>query len=214
MTVGDRIVQARKARDLTRGELAKRAGIPYPTLAGIENGDQGATTRLHAIAEALGVHARWLESGRGPRDVEIPADNDWADVEGFAQAAALGDGAVPEEWAETHKLKFRARSLHKRGLRPDQLCVYYGAGDSMEPRIRDGDAVMFNTADRRPVDEGMFVVRWDGHIFCKTLQLIGENWHMVSENRTDPRWRKPVPILPGDDFEILGRVCWIGRWEQ
>ncbi len=213
MTLGDRIIQARKLRNLTRGELAKAAGIPYPTLAGIENGDQDNTTRLHAIAEALAVHPRWLESGKGPRDVSPPGEDDWADVRGFAQGASLGDGATPEEWAESHKLKFRAASLHRRGLRPDKLCVYYGSGDSMEPRICDGDAVMFNTADRRPVDEGLFVVRWEGHIFVKTLQLIGEHWHLVSENRADPKWRKPVPVLAGDDFEVLGRVCWIGRWE-
>lgn len=214
MTVGDRIRQARKARDMERGELAKASGVPYPTLSGLENGDQDKSTQIHALADALGVHVRWLATGKGPRDVHEPATGEWADVEGFSQGASLGTGTLPDEWAETHKLKFRASSLHKRGLRPDKLCVYYGAGDSMEPRIKDGDAVMFDTTDKRLVDEGMYVVRWDGHIFAKTLQLIGDRWHMVSENRSTAQWRKPVPILDGDDFEVLGRVCWIGRWER
>jgi transcriptional regulator with XRE-family HTH domain len=68
MTIGERIKQARKARDLSRVELARATGIPYPTLAGIENGDQSASTRLHVIASALNVRVEWLETGKGCRD--------------------------------------------------------------------------------------------------------------------------------------------------
>src|SRR5690606_41379178 len=55
-------------RGMSRPKLAEAAGIKYPTLAGIENNDQGATTRLASIAEALGVSIRWLESGKGPME--------------------------------------------------------------------------------------------------------------------------------------------------
>lgn len=65
MTIGERIREARKARGLNRRELAERIGMPYPTLAGLENGDQAGSTKLHAIAAALGVRVDWLESGRG-----------------------------------------------------------------------------------------------------------------------------------------------------
>lgn len=65
MKPGERIKSEREAQKLERKELAAKAGIPYPTLAGIENGDQSGSTKMHAIAAALGVSASWLETGRG-----------------------------------------------------------------------------------------------------------------------------------------------------
>ena len=67
MSIGTRIREEREALNIKRPDLAKRTGIPYPTLAGIENGDQTTSTKIHAIAEALGVKPRWLETGEGPK---------------------------------------------------------------------------------------------------------------------------------------------------
>lgn len=67
MSIGTRIREEREAQNMKRPELSRRSGGPYPTLAGIENGDQSASTKIHAIADALGVKARWLETGEGPK---------------------------------------------------------------------------------------------------------------------------------------------------
>lgn len=75
MTIGERIKQARADRQMSRTELARVTSIPYPTLAGIENGDQDSTTRLHVIAKALGVRAEWLETGKGAKDAAEPAQH-------------------------------------------------------------------------------------------------------------------------------------------
>lgn len=76
MTIGQRIKQARNDRRISRVELARLTGIPYPTLAGIENGDQDSTTRLHVIAKSLGVRVEWLESGKGIKEAsETTSDN-------------------------------------------------------------------------------------------------------------------------------------------
>jgi transcriptional regulator with XRE-family HTH domain len=68
MTVGERIKRARSAAKLSRKDLAERAGIPYPTLAGLENGDQKNSTAIPALAQVLGVTAMWLATGRGGRE--------------------------------------------------------------------------------------------------------------------------------------------------
>lgn len=67
MTVGSRIIQSRKALNWTRPELAQRAGVPYPTLAGLENGDQSSSAHLPILAATLGVDALWLSSGKSPK---------------------------------------------------------------------------------------------------------------------------------------------------
>lgn len=52
---------------MTRTELATASGVPYPTLAGLENGDQATSTALPALAAALEVNARWLQTGKGSK---------------------------------------------------------------------------------------------------------------------------------------------------
>jgi transcriptional regulator with XRE-family HTH domain len=68
MTVGKRIREAREEKGMSRADLVRATGVPYPTLAGLENGDQSSSTQLPAIAEALGVRSQWLASGKGLRN--------------------------------------------------------------------------------------------------------------------------------------------------
>lgn len=69
MSVGKRIKEAREAKGLSRPQLADLTGIKYPTLAGIENGDQGSSTQIPVIADVLGVNPLWLSTGRGPKNL-------------------------------------------------------------------------------------------------------------------------------------------------
>ena len=209
-------------RGLSRPQLAEAAKVKYPTLAGIENNDQAGTTQLPQIAEALGVTVRWLQTGKGPRDVAdaAPSDGDWADIQGYAQAMGLGGGPEAQEYAETHKLKFRAESLARKRLRPNALAVMYGRGDSMEPRIHSGDAILFDTSDTRPRDGHMYVVMVDGGGAAKEYQvkrceIIDDLVFFKSDNpRGDHNWKKPKRMdSPRHPIEIIGRVRWIGSWE-
>jgi phage repressor protein C with HTH and peptisase S24 domain len=218
-TIGDRIRHARAngpARKVSRRALAEAVGIGYSTLADVENGYSNSTTALHRIAKRLKVRIEWLESGKLPmeEDVSSGMDSAWTDVLGVKQAAALGDGAVPDEYAETHKLKFRAESLAKKHLKPDRLAVIYGKGDSMYPTIKDGDAILVDLDDREPRDEKLFVITYGRDLFAKRLVKLGGKWFIDSDNKADPKWRRPVPVDETRGFEIHGRVRWIGSWED
>lgn len=216
MTIGQRIRDARKRRQMSRPDLAKASGVKYPTLAGIENDDQATTTFLPDIARALDVSLDWLRTGKGPRDRvrEEPPDYGWRDVRAYAQSAAAGDGMVPDEYAETHSLKFKASSLRRKGLHQHRLHVFYANGDSMEPRIHDGDALLFDEGDTAPKDGSIYLVQHAGQIYVKRMHQYGDQWFLVSDNTSDPKWRKPVPVDFDSGFEVLGRVRWIGSWED
>ncbi|TDB26692.1 helix-turn-helix transcriptional regulator [Stenotrophomonas sp. ATCM1_4] len=223
MTIGDRIKEARKLRGMSRPQLAEAANIKYPTLAGIENNDQAGTTQLPQIADALGVSIRWLQTGKGQKDAGdtgAPDDGDWSDIRGYAQAIGLGGGPEAQEYAETHKLKFRADSLARKRLRPNALAVMYGRGDSMEPRIHSGDAILFDTSDTRPRDGQLYVVMVDGGGAAKEYQvkrceIIDDLVFFKSDNpRGDHNWKKPKRMdSPRHPIEVIGRVRWIGSWE-
>lgn len=89
MTVGERISEARKAKHWSRSKLATESGVPYPTLAGLENGDQKSSTAIPALASALGVHALWLAENKGPRDFSEPSQSARFDDSTMTQAVEL-----------------------------------------------------------------------------------------------------------------------------
>jgi transcriptional regulator with XRE-family HTH domain len=84
-TIGERIIKARELRGLTRPQLSDLTGIKYPTLAGIENGDQASSTKLHRIATVLRVRVEWLEAGQLPMEApEIGDERRMGGREGLA----------------------------------------------------------------------------------------------------------------------------------
>ena len=219
-TIGERIKEARRLRGLSRPQLAEAARIKYPTLAGIENNDQTATTQLPQLADALGVSPKWLQSGKGSMEPGAPTldESDWADVTGYAQAAGLGAGAEAVEYAETHSLKFKKTSLRRRGIYNKPLAIYYGKGDSMEPAIEDGDAILFDTSDTKPVDGALYVIQVDGmanpEYYVKRAMVLEAGVYFASDNpRGDHNWKKPKPMdSKRHPITVIGRVHWIGGW--
>lgn len=83
MSIGTRIREARKLREMTQKELAAKIGIKQSTLSELETGESAGTTYLARIAAVLRVNALWLEAGKGPRDSQSAADASQAGGTGF-----------------------------------------------------------------------------------------------------------------------------------
>lgn len=214
-TIGDRIRKELDAQGIERADFARRIKMGYSTLSELMRGGMKSSTKLHAIAAGLGVSSAWLETGRGDKDPS-GADPDWADIRGYAQAAGLGNGAEADEYAETHKLKFKASSMRRKGLRPDKLAVFYGKGDSMEPRIKSGDAILFDTSDTKPRDGTIYLILWRGEYYAKRALILDDVVYFTTDNpHGDHNWSKPKRMdAKRDPIEVIGRVRWIGSWED
>ncbi|MDA8485870.1 XRE family transcriptional regulator [Pseudomonas resinovorans] len=67
MKIGERIEAEMKRRDWSEGELARRAGIPQPTVHRIIKGESKSPRQenIQAIAKAFGCSIEWLWSGVG-----------------------------------------------------------------------------------------------------------------------------------------------------
>lgn len=150
------------------------------------------------------------------RGVTTTADAGWEDVLGYGQAIGLGRGAEAQDYAETHKLKFKSSSLLKKRLNPTNLAVMYGDGDSMEPRIHPGDAILFDTSDTTPRDDCIFVILWKGEYFAKRCEILDGMVFFKADNPAgDHAWRKSKRMdAKNDPIQIIGRVRWIGSWEN
>ena len=224
-TMADRLKRALDLRKMTPADLVKakvmsKAGI-YFILDGTTKADTIRASSVAKLCKALRVSPDWFQHGRGPIEGERSTltDEDWGDILGYAQQVGLSEGVEAQEYAETHRLKFRADSLARKRLKPRDLAVFYGKGDSMEPRIHEGDAVLFDQSDTRPRDGHLYVILISGlageSYSVKRCEIIDDLVLFKADNpKGDHNWRKPRRML--DDrrpIKIIGRVRWIGSWE-
>lgn len=180
---------------------------------------QGATD----VQSRLGISATYVLDGTGQPMMAARQDpgsvQGWDDIQGFAQAVGLGNGSEAAEYAETHRLKFRAESLSRKRLNAASLAVMYGSGESMLPRIQPGDAIMFDLDDTRPRDGHLFVIMLDGagaaEYQVKRCEILGDLVYFRADNSSgDHAWKKPRLMTdPKRPITIIGRVRWIGSWE-
>lgn len=220
-SIGTRVRLEREAQGIDRKELTRLTGIGYSTISELERGGMQTSTKLRVIADALGVSLRWLETGKGPKVAAepAPAEDDYIDVIGYSQAVGLGAaGAEAVDYAETHSLKFKKSSLRRRGILGRPLAVYYGKGDSMEPAIQDGDAILFDTSDTRVVDGVLYVIQVDGQAnpeyYVKRAMVLDAGVYFASDNPAgDHNWKKPKAMdSKKHPITVIGRVHWIGGW--
>ena len=208
---------------------ARRLGITQDSMAAELDITQGAVSQylngkipmnyrtLAVFCRALGIAdpAEIRDDLPEQQLLAPPTSPDWADVVGYQQSVGAGAGTEAQEYTETHSLKFRANSLRRKGLLNRKLAVYYAKGDSMEPRIRTGDAILFDQDDTTPVHDGIFVVRWRGEEFVKRAKIADDLVLFESDNPAgDHVWGRPkMKDNPREPIEIIGRVRWIGSWE-
>lgn len=205
--------------DLIAKKVLSKAGI-YFLLDGTTTAEKVRATTMDKLATALQVNPEWLQHGRGPIEgrARSAEDLDWSNVRGYGQAAGLGAGAEAEEYAETHSLKFKATSLRRQGLHARNLAIYYGRGDSMEPTIKDGDAIMIDTSDTRVIDGSLYLVQLHGaanaEYFVKRALVLDGTVYFQSDNPTgDHQWNKPKRMdSKRSPITVIGRVRWIAGW--
>ncbi|HIE5924938.1 TPA: LexA family transcriptional regulator [Stenotrophomonas maltophilia] len=206
---------------LTQEKMADELGITQGAVSQYLNGRIPMNYRtLKAFSAALGIEDTDIRDDLPEQQYNSPApsDDDYTDVTGYSQAAGLGAGAEAEEYAETHSLKFKKTSLRRRGIYNRPLAIYYGKGDSMEPTIEDGDAIMFDTSDTRVIDGALYVIQVDGmarpEYFVKRAMLLDGAVFFTSDNpRGDHQWQKPKRMdSKREPITVVGRVHWIGGW--
>lgn len=209
-----RIREAIAASGKQKSVIAERLGVSAQAITGWETTGRIGKATLAGLALLVG---RPIEHFLEQLPRATPEDD--SVVLGYAQGVGLSDGVEAQEYAETHKLKFRTESLARKRLNPDNLAVFYGKGDSMEPRIQSGDAVLFDQSDTRPRDGALFVITVPGagaeSYSVKRCEVIDDLVLFKADNPNgDHNWRKPRRMDdPKRPIKIIGRVRWIGSWE-
>jgi repressor LexA len=142
--VGGRIQKARRGAGLTQAELAVKIGEKNTTISNWEKGvSRPDIDALRDLAAALSVDADYLLTGNvRPFDA-----HDVGSVVNFRimNAVKCGYGAAPvEDYSDDYE-QIPADMLN--GYRPSDCKVVRVTGDSMYPRIMEGDKVLVHIQD-------------------------------------------------------------------
>jgi phage repressor protein C with HTH and peptisase S24 domain len=229
MSIGSRIKEARKAAKLTQKELAKKVGMAQASLSELETGESQSTTLVASLAAALGVSALWLETGKGqmgeggatsqsvdsvlefvPGAMRVravgPDDPDLVQITKVrlkVQAGITGFQVEPEHYdGETQGVP--RKWVLREGLAQDALLSIVVKGESMEPALYDGDVIVVNTRDTKPVDGAVYVVNYEGEAVVKRMIRDAGQWWLSSDNADQRRYHKK--LCKGAECIVIGRV--------
>jgi transcriptional regulator with XRE-family HTH domain len=202
-TVGDRIIEARKEKDMTQLDLAKKLGLSRAAVGQWEiNSTSPSISKLEEVAMVLGVEPQWLAYNvsagearivyRSPeRDSNIQwiAEMNFSDTfDGTTEGAKWG---VPSEYL--------TRELHSNA---EQTALCTVNSHAVEPEFLYNDKVFVDRSDQKPSPAGVFVF-WDG---------IGMAFaHMQPVPGTEPQVRitqrgSDSYVIALSEIQIVGRV--------
>ena len=91
----------------------------------------------------------------------------------------------------------------------EDLVLLEVRGDSMDPTITDGDAVLIDCSKKQVLAGSMYALRFKNAVMVRRLQPIGAaRIKVMSDNKLYDSYE--IDLETGD-IEIIGQVIWIGR---
>ncbi|MEL7180415.1 MAG: S24 family peptidase, partial [Pseudomonadota bacterium] len=135
---------------------------------------------LEKLAEVLDLELYFgppRETGDAPHHI-IEGD-DYAKIAFYDVPASAGPGAAADPNASIESYAFRRDWLKRLGVAPQNAAMLRVRGDSMAPKIVDGDVLLIDTARREPpirpqtkgkARSGIYVVDVDGETRVKRVE--------------------------------------------
>lgn len=164
------------------------------------------------IEEKLGLRKGWLDQVHDEQASSHDVSR-FETREGYRRFQLMGAGGAgpgvmnqeyPEVIREVEIAEWQLQQELGRVPSPARVKLLTVRGDSMAPRIKNGDVVFVDTEDRAASDGGLFVVVLHGHALVKRLEIRTDGLHIVSLAAPD----RP-DVLPPERMEALhiaGRV--------
>jgi phage repressor protein C with HTH and peptisase S24 domain len=217
--IGNRIRHTRGRE--TQKEFAKTLGFSASYISEIESGKtKPSLDLLLKISNITNYSLHWLITGQGPVLIE-PSESLVRENQAFY--GALGEFSIVPRLALDNEAGRKAEGIEK-GTREryafrrawltakgnvEDLVLLEVRGDSMDPTITDGDAVLIDCSKKQVVVGNMYALRAKNAVMVKRLQPIGAGRiRVMSDNKLYDSYEIDLAV---GDIEILGQVVWIGR---
>lgn len=222
-TLAQRLAYARQEAGLTQADLAKKAGVSPQTINFVENGRNKGTKHIIAIAKVLGVTATWLDSGKGEmREVSLRPVAVWdkeSDLEQHGEYVFLpelnvkpsaGPGA-PQWHVDTtgQRQAFTSKWAKRMHINPDCAATMVVSGQSMEPRLLDGDSIVVDYCQNENIINGKaYVLIVEGDTLVKRLFKQPGGGLIVSSDNPNKALFPDIHVTADrmEHVKIIGRV--------
>lgn len=236
-TFRDRLLWAMQRAGISTQALANALGASYQAIRKAENGLTKSFSAINneKAARILKVSARWLATGEGDSLAHDREDDDtsflpihfkpilaWEHPEDLPEGEFIfiplmdirlsaGHGAEQDidiNFSCDRPLAFRADWIRQMHLSPAKLISMFADGDSMEPRIQHGDALVVDTAQKHIIDGKVYALYYDGGERVKRLfKSPGGGLLIKSDNKDYP----DIQVSAGETgfVRIIGRVVHI-----
>lgn len=236
-TLGSRLSQVRLENNYkTKISLAKMLGVSHVTVSAWEKNEYKPDgENLANLLDLLGTTKDWLYHGKGPMrgnttsssgaenkqdgatylghvdvwDSSTPLDESEVEVPYYMEIElAAGSGFNVSDEVKGPTLRFSRSTLKRCGVSPDNAACVRVSGNSMEPRLYDGDVIGVDTGDQRVVDGKTYAINHDGMLRVKRLyRLPGGGLRVNSLNSVE----HPDENYNSDQRQnilLIGRVFW------
>ncbi len=206
---------------MTLEELANKVEWDTGNLSRLEREVQGTTEeRMRRIADALGTTVAELyvdpeSAGLSLRPIRVWEDEAELEGEGYVFIprldikASCGNGRMVWHVDEKgQRQAFRKRWCDQLKIEPGKAATIVAIGDSMSPRIQEGDSLVVDYTVTDVQNGKVYVIAYEGEWFIKRLfKKPGGGLRVVSDNENKalhPDWD-----IGHDDLvhlQIIGRV--------
>lgn len=201
-TVGDRIIEARKAKDMTQLDLAKRLGVSRAAVGQWEiNATSPSIAKLEEVAMVLNVEPQWLAYNVKPGEARVVYRSPERDNIHWVTELHFGDSVDDvtegDKWGIPSE--YLTRELHS-SVEHAAICTVNS--HAAEPDYEYGDKVFIDRSDRKPSPAGIFVF-WDGigMAFARMQAIPGKEPQVrITQQGAD------AYDMPFSEVEIIGRV--------
>lgn len=187
---------------LDRLLTGEEAGSAMPVHSVIQSASVGGAGSSRAYPGVLGSRA--FETRDGESDERRP----W--FPGQALRLVEGQVVVVSDVVRS-PVAFTPDWLAHHGLSEETLALYQAHGDDMEPRIRDGDVLLIDLADRTPTEGGVFLVHYGPMLVVRRIHLGYDGaWILCADHRVIRPDQTVPPAAQGVQVQVIGRVRWRG----
>ncbi|WP_459990178.1 XRE family transcriptional regulator [Methylosoma difficile] len=209
-TIGGRIKEERLRLGMTQEKMAELCGVGRQAQLRYESDERSPDGYYFEAIAKVGGNIEYILTGRCSSSVKedhpkysVP---DYVEIAHYNVQAAAGSGAIPISEELLQPLAFRRDWLVKRHLSPNDLVIVDVKGESMEPKLLNGDLVLVDKSQTDIASGKTFVLRMDGHILVKNLQLLPHGLVQVASFNTGyPAYQVDLSD-ESLDMAVIGRV--------
>jgi len=126
------------------------------------------------------------------------------------ELSAGGGSIIPDFEGASKNLSFKTEWIKSNNWKESDLVIVNIRGDSMLPRIQDGDIALVNTSIKNIVENKIYAINYNGEAKLKRLSTQIQGNIVISSDNPNPIYKDEIiPPEQQNCLFIIGRAVWI-----